>query len=254
MDGINILENKFMDTFCSEDSKELAGAMLKVQSELNPAVKDASNPFARSRYATLNSVITASREALLKNGIWVVQYPVPAELGHLGLVTRLTHASSGQWQSCLMVMPLAKSDPQGFGSAMTYARRYSISALIGLIVEDDDAESACGRTRNGYVVGTSFISNDSNGINGSSYGANGGNGTKGGNGSDHNQEPIVHDNSQDLVSALPALKGINYQAIPSNDGRICVVATGNTLMNKDTLKNSGFRWNPDKQSWWRYAD
>jgi hypothetical protein len=99
-----------MDEFYSDDIKELASAMLKVQAEINPAVKDASNPFAKSRYATLNSVINASREALFNNGVWVVQYPVPVESGHLGLITRLIHASSGQWQSSLMVMPLSKLD------------------------------------------------------------------------------------------------------------------------------------------------
>jgi hypothetical protein len=61
--------------------------MLKVQAEINPAIKDASNPFAKSRYATLNSVNTSSRKALLKNGVWPVQYPAPVEAGHLGLMT-----------------------------------------------------------------------------------------------------------------------------------------------------------------------
>jgi hypothetical protein len=228
--GLFFWEVKYMDTFCSDDIKDLAAAMLKVQSELNPAVKDASNPFARSRYATLNSVITASREALLKNGIWVVQYPVPADHGHLGLVTRLTHASSGQWQSCLMVKPLAKPDPQGFGSALTYARRYSISAMIGLIVEDDDAESACGRGRNG---------------NGSSVAEN-----------NHHQQYSVANQADalDRVSRLPNLQGISYQKLEAEDGRQRIIATGSTMMNKEVLKTYGFKWNPDRQNWWRYAD
>jgi hypothetical protein len=102
-----------MESFCSEDIKEQAAAMLKVQSEINPVVKDASNPFAKSRYATLNSVIAASMEALFAHGVWVSQYPVSSEPRHLGLVTRLTHAPSGQWVSCLMVMPLAKPEPKG---------------------------------------------------------------------------------------------------------------------------------------------
>jgi hypothetical protein len=251
-----------MESFCSDNIKDLATAMLKVQAELNPAVKDASNPFARSRYASLNSVITASREALLNNGIWVVQYPVPVESGHLGLVTRITHAESGQWQSSLMVMPLAKSDPQGFGSAMTYARRYSISAMIGLIVEDDDAESACIRPKNGFTNGNAGTNNStgtngsngstgSNGSNGSTAGANESNGT---NGSNH--QPISHQQvtPQDAASGLPILQGISYQAVPSEDGRLCIVAMGNTIVHKDYLKNSGFRWNPDRKTWWRFID
>ena len=108
-----------MELFCSESTKELASAMLTVPAEINPAVKDGDNPFAKTRYATLNSVVEASREALLKYGIWLVQYSVSAESGHLGLVTKLIHAASGQWQASLMVMPLPKADPQGYGSALT---------------------------------------------------------------------------------------------------------------------------------------
>jgi hypothetical protein len=217
-----------MDTFSSDDIKELAGAMLKVQAELSPAIKDASNPFAKSRYATLNSVISASREPLLNNGIWVTQYPVPVETGHLGLVTRLTHASSGQWLSCLMVMPLAKSDPQGYGSAMTYARRYSISALIGLIVEDDDAEGACLRPKNGFSANPTPASNQGESL----------------------KDAQIHE----PAPSLPVLQGISYQTIQDEDGRLRVVALGNTMPYKDYLKNSGFRWNPDRKTWWRYTD
>jgi hypothetical protein len=64
-----------MEMFRSEDIKELAGAMLKVQAEINPAIKDSANPFAKSRYASLNSVVTASREALLNK--WYLGRPVP---------------------------------------------------------------------------------------------------------------------------------------------------------------------------------
>jgi hypothetical protein len=174
------------------------------------------------------SVISTSREPLLKNGIWVTQYPVPVEIGHLGLITRLTHASSGQWLSCLMVMPLAKSDPQGYGSAMTYARRYSISSLIGLIVEDDDAESACMRPK-------SSIGNGSNATTPQDTGA-------------------TESSGPHAVSSLPNLQGISYQTLPGDDGRLCIVAMGNTMVNREYLKNSGFRWNPDRKTWWRYVE
>jgi hypothetical protein len=94
--GFSFMED-FMELFCSEDIKELAGAMLKVQSEINPAVKDTANPFGKSRYATLNSGVTASQEALPRaRCVWSVQYPVPGEMGHLRLVARLTHIGSGQ--------------------------------------------------------------------------------------------------------------------------------------------------------------
>ena len=77
------------------------------------------------------------REALLSNGIWLCQYPVPAEPGYLGLVTKFTHAESGQWQSSLAVVPLPKADPQGVGISMTYMRRYALSAMLGIVTEED---------------------------------------------------------------------------------------------------------------------
>ncbi|GEB80380.1 hypothetical protein DDE01_17950 [Desulfovibrio desulfuricans] len=83
--------------YTSPEVTDLAKALIAVQHTLQPAIKDRENTFAKSRYATLNSVMDSCRDALLTNGIWVTQYPVPAEAGHLGLVTKLTHAESGQW-------------------------------------------------------------------------------------------------------------------------------------------------------------
>ena len=89
----------------------------------------------------------ACRDVLLAHGIWMTQLPVPAPVelgpGHIGLLTKLTHAESGQWQSSLAVVPLPKADPQGMGSAITYARRYALTAMLGIITEeDDDGEAA----------------------------------------------------------------------------------------------------------------
>lgn len=130
------------DVLSSPEIGELAKAMVKVQQTLNPACKDAENPFVKNRYATLNSVIEVCREALTAQSVWVAQYPVAAEAGHLGLVTKLVHGESGQWQSSLMVMPLPKNDPQGYGSALTYARRYGLATLVGMVSEADDAAEA----------------------------------------------------------------------------------------------------------------
>lgn len=96
-----------------------------------------TNPFTKSRYATLNSVMDSCRQALLDNGIWLCQYPVPVESGCLGLVTKLTHAESGQWQASLAVVPLPRADPQGVGISMTYIRRYALSAMLGIVTEED---------------------------------------------------------------------------------------------------------------------
>ena len=127
---------------CSESVTKLAKAMLGVQKVVGPAFKDKFNGFTQSKYATLNSVMEACGEALSNAGIWVTQYPVPVDGSNgsiLGLVTKIVHAESGEWQSSLLVMPLPKNDPQGYGSALTYARRYGLSALVGIVTEDDDA-------------------------------------------------------------------------------------------------------------------
>ena len=119
-----------MTPYQSENITDLAKTLLNVQRTVQPATKDAENPFTKSWYASLNSVMDACRDALIENGIWLCQYPVPVEQPNsLGLVTKLTHAESGQWQSSLAVVPLPKADPQGMGSAMTYARRYALTAM-----------------------------------------------------------------------------------------------------------------------------
>ena len=98
---------------CSDKVVNLAKAMIGVQKQLRPALRDSYNNFTQSRYATLNSVMEACSEALIDAGIWGTQYPVPVEGGgsSLGLVTKLIHAESGEWQESLLVMPLSKNDP-----------------------------------------------------------------------------------------------------------------------------------------------
>ena len=105
-----------MQEYNSEGISELAKALINVQ-RTTPAGNQGCQQslYQRAEYATLNSVMDSCRDALLSNGIWLCQYPVPAEPGYLGLVTKLTHAESGQWQSSLAVVPLPKADPQGVG-------------------------------------------------------------------------------------------------------------------------------------------
>ncbi|WP_165176692.1 ERF family protein, partial [Desulfovibrio sp. ZJ369] len=140
--------------FSSPEITELSKALIEVQKHLQPAIKDAENPFARNRYATLNSVMDSCRMALLDNGILLTQYPVPVEGSNLGLVTKLVHAKTGQFQASLAVIPLAKPDPQAMGSAFTYGRRYALSAMLGIVSEeDDDGNAASGRNSQGRVRG-----------------------------------------------------------------------------------------------------
>lgn len=127
----------------SETIGDIAAAIVHVQSRLEPATKDATNPHFRSRYATLNAVWDAVRPLLADAGLAVIQMPVSAAPGHVGLTTRLVHAESGEWIESEVTAPLAKQDAQGVGSAITYLRRYSLAASLGVVAdEDDDANAA----------------------------------------------------------------------------------------------------------------
>lgn len=215
-----------MESYQSKDITELAKALLAVQSQLQPALKDAENPFTKSSYATLNSVMDTCRAALLTNGILMTQFPVPAETGHLGLATKLIHAESGQWHSSLAVVPLPKADPQGYGSAQTYARRYALCAMLGIVTEDDDGEGAKMPQSARKSRTPAHERNQA-----------------------RNTPPAREENS-----GLPKIDGITYQNITSTDGRTCIIASGNTQPKKEMLMGLGFKWNAQRKMWWKYAD
>ena len=126
----------------SETLGALSEALSKAQGEIEGARKDSANPFFRSRYADLASVWDACRAALSKHGLAVIQLPGLNDRG-LFVDSILSHAS-GEWiASRLFITPL-KNDPQGIGSAITYARRYGLQALVGIAPEDDDGVAAAG--------------------------------------------------------------------------------------------------------------
>ena len=225
----------------STEITELAKAMLKVQENLQPALKDANNPFTKSKYATLNSVMDSCRDALLSNGIWLCQYPVPAEPGYLGLVTKLTHAESGQWQSSLAVVPLPKADPQGVGISMTYMRRYALSAMLGIVTEEDtDGEFASDKSNRPQ--------RQKNAANASQRGKT----TQNESGEAKKISPPSNRTSEGL-SKLPRLDGVSYEIVPAQDGRECILATGNTAAKMEQLSAAGFHWNPQRRIWWKYV-
>jgi len=128
----------------SESIKEIAKALKEVQANLKPAVKDSVNPFYKMKYADLGSVWDACRELLAANGLAVTQTTDVGQDNSLIVETTLLHVS-GEWITGSMPMILPKQDPQGIGSAITYARRYGLAAIIGICPEDDDAESAIDR-------------------------------------------------------------------------------------------------------------
>ena len=131
----------------SESIKELASALNKAQATLQGAKKGSENPYFHSKYADLLSVWDACRGALVSNGLSVSQIADMTPDGKAVLETILMH-TSGEWiKGKLPLLPL-KADPQAQGSAITYARRYSLSAIVGLCTEeDDDAEKAMSRER-----------------------------------------------------------------------------------------------------------
>ena len=230
-----------MDSFCSDQVGKLAQALINVQRQLQPATKDANNPFTKSKYATLNSIMDSCREALLSNGIWLCQYPVPAEPGYLGLVTKLTHAESGQWQSSLAVVPLPKADPQGVGISMTYMRRYALSAMLGIVTEEDtDGEFASDKPNRPQ--------RQKNAVTAPQRGKT----TQDDSGQAKKISPALNRASGGL-SKLPHLDGISYQIVPAQDGRECILATGSTAEKKEQLSAAGFHWNPQRKIWWKYA-
>jgi hypothetical protein len=121
----------------SEQINELAAALVKAQGELPTVGKDSTNPFFKSKYADLAAVIKAASPVLAKHGLAVSQHVTTGEDGGSRLATWLLH-ESGQYICEAMPLLLPKEDPQGQGSAITYARRYSYMAVLGLVADEDD--------------------------------------------------------------------------------------------------------------------
>lgn len=124
----------------SPEIDKLATALALAQGAMEGAKKDAVNPHFRSKYADLASVWDAVREPLTKNGLSVIQLPEIDDAGNVRITTVLLH-SSGQFIEASYALPATKPDAQGYGSAITYMKRYALSGM-GVAPEDDDGESA----------------------------------------------------------------------------------------------------------------
>jgi len=138
-----LMELADINTRAFDSSKELDkifAALAKAQAQMTGAKKDNVNPFFKSKYADLNSCIEALRYPLSSNGLSIIQLP-NAGITTVKLTTVLAH-SSGQWISSVIELKPTKTDPQGHGSALSYARRYSIMSITGLASEDDDGNAA----------------------------------------------------------------------------------------------------------------
>lgn len=122
---------------------QLAAALAAAQGEITGARKDSENPFFKSSYADLAACWDACRMPLSKNGLAVIQTTEESPEG-VKVLTTLAH-KSGEWIRGQLFMKPVKSDPQGIGSCITYARRYALAGIVGIAQVDDDANQASGK-------------------------------------------------------------------------------------------------------------
>lgn len=121
--------------------KQIAAAFVKAKRGFGPALKDKTNPAFRSKYADLGACLDAVEPALLDNGIALYQETFEDATG-VTVETVLLHESGEAIHCGKLHVPASKQDPQGYGSALTYARRYSLMAACGIAAEDDDGNAA----------------------------------------------------------------------------------------------------------------
>lgn len=120
---------------------KIASALVKAQKVFGPALKTSRNDHFRSKYADLAACIEAVIDGLNENGIALIQRVHPADTG-VAVETVLVHESGETMECGILHVPASKQDPQGYGSALTYARRYSLMAACGIAPEDDDGNAA----------------------------------------------------------------------------------------------------------------
>lgn len=121
----------------SDELKNLAKALAKFQADIKDPARDKDNPYFKSKYVALDGLLDAVRPVLAANGLSFIQSPV-SNGQDMGVATLLMH-DSGEWiESDPFMLHAVKNDPQAGGSAITYARRYSLSAVLGVAWDDDD--------------------------------------------------------------------------------------------------------------------
>ena len=123
---------------------KIAAALVKAQRAFGPALKTSANPHFRSRYADLATCVEAVISALNDNGIALIQQTFECDSGVI-VETVFLHESGEELRSGRLHVPATKQDAQGYGSALTYARRYSLMTACGIAPEDDDGNAASQR-------------------------------------------------------------------------------------------------------------
>jgi len=130
----------------SDSIAEIAGALAAAQGQIDDASKSSENPYFKSKYADLAAVRAVIREPLANNGLAIIQAPRTVQ-GGAEVETVLVH-KSGEFISEVLFMPAGKSDPHGYASAITYARRIGIMSLLALAAYDDDGNTAVDSVKN----------------------------------------------------------------------------------------------------------
>lgn len=133
--------------------KQISAAFVKAKRSFGPALKDKTNPAFRSKYADLGACLEAVEDALLENGIALLQETFEDPSG-VTVETVFLHESGEERRCGKLHVPASKQDPQGYGSALTYARRYSLMAACGIAPEDDDGNAATKATKAPVIPAT----------------------------------------------------------------------------------------------------
>ena len=139
--------------------KQIAKALVAFQADLKPVEKNATNPFFKNEYMTLSNIMTSIQPVLSKHKLAVIQMVTNLD-GVSALSTMLVHESGETMQAEPMPLLLPKQDPQGQGSAITYARRYSLCAVLGIVADEDDDASKASTPKAQYATKTTVPMSD----------------------------------------------------------------------------------------------
>ncbi len=228
--------------FSSPTITNLAKALLTAQEQISPVTKDATNPFLKNRYASLVAVLEAVRRPLLDNGILLIQRVVESEPGTAAVETRLLH-TSGEWVAGVTTIPLPETEPgsktnmgQAVGAAISYARRYGLMAMLSMAAVDEDTDNEV--HDNQPQPQYRHFQPSQNVQQRTDQSAT------------STQDPAGTGTTKSIYPGLPTIPDVTYEESKDIDGRDIVIATGKTLIHKDALKKVGFRWSPERKSWW----
>jgi hypothetical protein len=137
----------------SETIGAIAPALIKAQSQMQGIIKEGKNPAFRSKYVTLDSILDTLRPILTSNGLMLTQGSTPPwGVESITVESRIIH-TSGEWISTTVTIPVTKPDAHGLGSALTYGRRYSVSALLAISADEDDDANGAVQPQDGYRRG-----------------------------------------------------------------------------------------------------